>query len=171
MDLSPFYAKEGVANQSSRCPIRIEIIREGKKSIYDPRVDAAVLRGLPVKLDDTIVVKDFRLYPKMIEDQRQSIEQMLWLGSTNLDDALRPLADLQHEYEDWLSESGKAARTSDECLKAEAARLVKEGKGQKIVDLLSVRLGSLQMHGLGPAHPDVKSLGSLIQMFKDLIAK
>lgn len=171
MDLSPFYATASSANDGSRCPIRVMVIRQGEKTIYDPSVDAGVMRALLLKLNDFITVTDFRQHPKKIEDRKQRIERMLELGSTEIGDELLSLATLQHEYEEWRGDASAAAKASDEYLRAEAARLINEGKGQKIVGILKLKLGSLQLDGLGPAHPEVKSTTHLIQVFRDLTTK
>jgi hypothetical protein len=171
MDLGPFYTKGRSDNDGSRCPIRVIIIRQGQKTTYDPSADATVMRALPLELNDTIAITDFREHPKKIEDRKQRIERMLELGSTEIGDELFSLATLQHEYEEWRGDAGAAAKASDEYLRAEAAQLIKEGKGQKIVGILTLKLGSLQLNGLGPAHPVVKSTTHLIQIFRDLTAK
>ena len=171
MDLSPFYTKGDGDNKGTRSPIRIMIFRHGQKTTYDPSSDATVMRTLPLELNDAIAVTDFRQNPKKIEDRKQRIERMLELGSTEIGDELLSLATLQHEYEEWRGNAGAAAKTSDEYFRAEAAQLIKEGKGQKIVGILNLKLGSLQSDGLGPTHPVVKSTTHLIQIFRDLSDK
>ena len=171
MDLGPFYAKGRNENDGSRCPIQVEIFHQGQKTTYDPSLDAVVMRAHQLTLNDMITVTDFRQHPKKIEYRKQRVGRMLELGSTEIGDELYSLATLQHEYEEWRGDAGAAAKASDEYLRAEAAQLIKEGKGQKIVDILTLKLGSLQLNGLGPAHPVVKSTTHLIQIFRDLTAK
>jgi hypothetical protein len=171
MDLGPFYALGLSKNDGSRCPIRVDIYHQGQKTTYDPSLDAAVMRAHPLKPNDTVAVTDFRQHPKKIEDRKQRIERMLELGSTDIGDELLSLATLQHEYEEWRGDAAAVAKASDEYLRAEAAQLIKLGKGQKIVGILNLKLGSLQSDGLGPAHPVVKSTTHLIQIFRDLSAK
>ena len=171
MDLGPFYAKGRSQTDGSRCPIRIEIFHQGQKTTYGPSLDAVVIRAHPLKPNDAITVTDFRQHPKKIEDRKQRIERMLELGSIEIGNELVSLATLQHEYGEWRGEDAAAAKASDEYLRGEAARLVKEGKGQKILGILNLKLGSLQLDGLGPAHPVVKSTTHLIQIFRDLSPK
>ncbi len=171
MDLSPYYARERVDNDGSRCPIRIVVFRQGEKTTYDPSVDAAVMRALPLELNDTIAVTDFRQYPKKIEARRQRIERMIELGSTEIVDEFLSLATLHSEYDEWRGQAGAAPKGSDEHLKKEAARLVEGGKGQKILDILDLKLSALQLEGLGKAHPAIKSATNLIQIFRDLVPK
>lgn len=171
MDLGLFYAKGRSDNVGPRCPIRVMIFRQGEKTIYDPSVDTAVMRARSLELNDTIAVTDFRQYPKKIEARRQRIDRMLELGSTEVVDELLSLATLQYEYDEWRGQAGAAPKGYVEHLKKEAARLVEGGKGQKILDILDLKLSSLQLEGLGHAHPAIKSTTNLIQIFRDLVPK
>lgn len=169
MDLSPFYTKRRSDNDGSRCPIRIEIFHQGEKTTYDPSVDAVVMRAHPLMLNDTISVTDFRQHPKKIEVRKQRIERMLELGSTEIANELWSLATLQHEYEEWRS--GVASKGSDDYLRKEATRLFEEGKGQKVIGILDLKLSALQLDGIGPAHPVVKQTKDLIGIFRKLVAR
>lgn len=171
MDLRPFYSEGRNGNDGPRCPIRVAIIRQGKKKTYDPSTDARVLRAMPLEPYDTVDITDMRQHSKKIEIRKQRIERMLELGSTEIGDELLALAALRHEHEEWRgSEAGEEVPDSDEFLKKEAARLVKEGKGQKIISLLDLRLSALRLEGLGQAHPVVQSPMNLIRIFRKLVA-
>lgn len=151
--------------------LKSQIFHQGEKTTYDPSRDAVVMRSHPLKINDAIAVTDFRQHPKKIEDRKQRIERMLELGSTEIGDELLSLATLQHEYEEWRGDAGAAAKASDEYLRAEAALLVKEGKGQKIIGILNLKLSDLQLKGLGDAHPAVRSTTNLIQIFRQRVTK
>lgn len=169
MDLGPFYVEERIDDDGSRCPIRIAVFRQGKRTSYDPSVDAAVMRTLPLSPNDAIIVTDFRRHPKKIEVRKQRVERMVELGSTEIVDELLSLATLRSEYVEWRGQAGEVAEGSAEQLKKEASRLVEEGKGQRVLDLLDLRLGALQLDGLGQAHPTVKSTKNLIRIFRELV--
>ena len=171
MDLRPFYAKENGENNGLRCPLKVLVIRKGEKTIYDPCIDSAAMQGLPLELNDTIAVIDLRQHPQKIEARKERIEKMLAIGSTEIMDELLSLATLQHEYDEWRGQAGAAIKGSDEHLKKEASRIVREGKGQKLLDILELKLSALELDGLGPSHPTIKSTKSLIQICRDLVAK
>lgn len=171
MDLEPYYAKGHRDNDASRCPIRVMVIRRGQKTVYDPSVDVAVLRSLQLELNDTIAVTDFRQHPKRIEAGRRRIDRMIELGSTEIVNELFSLAALQFDYDKCLSNAGEHPEDSVASLKEEAARLAEEGKGQRILDILDLKLSALQLEGLGKAHPAIKSTTSLIEIFRDLAPK
>jgi hypothetical protein len=171
MDLSPFYTKGHGDNSGTRSPIRVMIIRHGQKTTYNPITDATVMRTLPLELNDTIAVTDFREHPKKIETRKQRVNRMLDLGSTEIVDELLSLATLQHEYDEWRGQGGTPPNSPVEYMKEEAVLLVKEGKGHKVLDILDLKLSALQLEGLGPAHPAMNSTMSLIQIYRDLVAK
>lgn len=171
MDLGPFYAKENGDKEGLRCPIKVEVFRKGEKTVYDPSVDSAALQGHPLELRDAIVVTDFRQHPQKIDARKKRIEKMLALGSTEIMDELLSLATLQYEYDEWRGQNDATAQGSVVLLKKEASRLIREGKGQKILDILELKLSVLELDGLGPSHPTIKSTKSLIQIYRDLVPK
>ena len=118
-----------------------------------------------------IAITDFREHPKKIEARRQRIERMLELGSTVIVDELLSLATLQQEYDEWRGLTGAPPKGSVEHLQKEAARLVEGGKGQKILDILDLKLNALQLEGLGHAHPAIKATTNLIEIFRNLVPK
>jgi hypothetical protein len=166
MDLRPFYAQEDGDNDGLRCPIKVVIFRKGEKTIYDPSIDSAAIQRLPLELNDTIEVTDIRQHPKKIKARELRIEKMLELGSTEIVNELLSLAELRYEYDEW---HGHADMTSDGHLKKEASRLVAQGKGQRVIGIIDLRLGALQLDGLRPAHPTMKKIISLRQIYRDLI--
>ncbi len=166
MDLRPFYAQEDGDNDGLRCPIKVVIFRKGEKTIYDPSIDSAAIQRLPLELNDTIEVTDIRQHPKKIKARELRIEKMLELGSTEIVDELLSLAELRYEYDEWR---GHADVTSDGHLKKEASRLVEQGKGQRVIGIIDLRLGALQLDGLRPAHPTMKKIISLRQIYRDLV--
>jgi hypothetical protein len=171
MDIRPFYAKENTDNNGLRSPIKVVVIRQREKTIYDPIVDSVTIQGLQLEPNDAIAIIDIRKHPERITARMQRVEKMLAIGSTEIADELLSLAMLQYEYDDWLGQSGAVTKGSDEHLKKEASRLVREGKGQKILDILELKVGALELDGLGPSHPKIKSIKSLIQIYRDLVAK
>jgi hypothetical protein len=171
LDITPFYVKENGDKNRLRCPIKVVIYRKGEKTIYDPTVDSVAMQGLALELNDAIAVSDLRQHPEKIETRKKRIEKMLVLGSTEIMDELLSLSTLQYEYDKWLGQVGEDANGSVEYLKKEATRLVEEGKGQKIIDILDLKLGALKLDGLGPSHPIIKSGMSLIQIYRDLVTK
>jgi hypothetical protein len=168
MDIKPFYAKENGGNDGLRCPIKVMVYRKGEKTVYDPSVDSAVMQELPLELNDTIEVTDIRQHPKKIKARELRIEKMLELGSTDIVDELLSLADLRYEYDEWR---GHADATSDGHLKKEASRLVEQGKGQRVIGIIDLQLGALELDGLRPAHPRMKKIISLRQIYSDLVPK
>lgn len=169
MDLGPFHTNGRGKKDGSSCPIRVEIFHQGEKTTYDPSVDAVAMRVHSLRPYDTISVTDFRQHPKKIEVRKQRIERMLELGSTEIGDVLYSLAALQREHEEWRS--GAACKDPGDYLRKEAARLVEEGKGQKVVGILDLKLSALQLDGLGPAHPLLKRTKDLIDVFREFVAK
>jgi hypothetical protein len=170
MDLRPFYADEIPDDKGPRCPIKIEVYRDEKKTIYDPSLDSAALRQLKLVDKDTIEVTDFRKHPEKIEERKKRLEKMLILGSIEIMSELLELATLQYEYDNWLGQSGEEGGSAP-YVKKEATRLCSEGKGQRVVAILELKLGALELDGLGPAHPTIQSTKSLTQVYRDLIAK
>jgi hypothetical protein len=168
MDLVPFYAKENGENNSLRCPIKVVVIRKGEKKTYDPSIDSAALQGLPLEPYDTIEVFDLRQHPKKIAARELRIKKMLELGSTEIVEELLTLAELRYEYDEWR---GHADATSDGHLKKEASRLVEQGKGQRVIGIIDLQLGALELDGLRPAHPKMKKIISLRQIYSDLVPK
>ena len=169
MDLTPYYQKGHSVKDGQRCPIRVEIFNQSEKTTYDPRTDSAVMRAHALMPNDTISVTDIRQHPKKIEVRKQRIERMLELGSTEIADELLSLAAMQREYEEWRS--GAASKGSVDYFRKEAARLVEEGKGQKIIGILELKLSAQQLEGLGSAHPLIKQTKDLIAVFRELVAK
>lgn len=93
---------------------------------------------------------------------------MFALGSTETGAEIRALASLRHEYNLWRKGGGGAnAEGLDAVLQKEAARLAGEGKGQKIIGLLELRLGALGLAGLGEAHPTVQEINEMIDIFTE----
>lgn len=171
INLSPFYDQARNGNHRTPCPVQVVIYREDKKTSYNPISDAAVLRALPLERNDAISITDLRQHPQKIHARKQRIERMLNIGSTELGEELFSLATLQQEYEEWIGDANAVSKGLDEHLKAEASRLVNEGKGPKIIELLDLKLGSLRLEGHGPAHPRMKTTTQLIQIFRELVAK
>ena len=171
MDLSSFNTKDQGYNDGNRCPIRVSIFHGGKETTYDPSVDAVAMRAHSLTLNDVISVTDFRNHPQKIVLRKQRIERMLDLGSTEIGDEVLALATLQHEYEEWRADASATPKELDEYLRAVASRLIKDGKGQKIIDLLELKVSSLKLDGLGPTHPVIKSTTSLVQTFQDVSGK
>lgn len=171
MDLTPFYAKEKKDNDGLRCPIKVVVYHRDEKTIYDPSVDFAEMRKPTLELNDTIVVMDLRQHPVKIGARKKRVEKMLTLGSIEIMDELLSLATLQYEYEEWQGQAGVAAKGSAEYLKKEASRLIGEGKGQKILNILELKLDGHKLDGLGPSHPTNKETTSLIEIYRDLISE
>jgi hypothetical protein len=168
MDIKPFYAKENGDNNGLRCPIKVVVYSKGEKTVYDPSVDSAAMQELPLELNDTIEVTDIRQHPKKIKARELRIEKMLELGTTEIVDELLSLAELRYEYDEWR---GQADATADGHLKKEASRLVEQGKGQRVIGIIDLQLGSLELDGLRPAHPKMKKIISLRQIYSDLAPK
>ena len=166
MDLRPFYAKKNGDNNGLPCPIKVVVYHKGEKTVYDPSVDSAAMQNLRLELNDAIGVTDIRQHPKKIEARELRIEKMLELGSTEIVDELLSLAALQYEYDEWRGES---EATSEGHLKKEAARHVEQGKGQRVIEIIGLRLGALKLDGLGPAHPTIRSTMSLLQIYRELV--
>ncbi len=171
MDLRQFKAENNGSGGDTRCPIRIVVFRKGEETIYDPCVDSVVMREPLLEPNDVIEVTDLRLHPEKIGACKKRIEKTLELGSIEIMDELLSLSKLQYEYDRWLGKAGENANGSAGYLKKEAARLVGEGKGRRIIDILEIKLGRLESDGLGPSHPTIKSTMDLIRIYRDPIAK
>lgn len=167
IDLQPFYAEQKAHPRDSPCPIRVELHRKEKKTIYAPSTDAAALQKLPLSNQDTIVITDFRKHPEKIATRRTRIEKMLKLGSVDLMDELSDLATLEYEYDQWRGQIGADPQGTTTYLKNEAARLCADGKGQRVVDIIELKRGALEEDGLGPAHPTLVFTKKLIQIYRD----
>jgi hypothetical protein len=169
MDLRPFYAQEDGDNDGFRCPIKVVVFRKGKRTIYDPIIDSAAIQGLPLELNDTIEVSDIRQHPKKIKARELRIEKMLELGSTVIVNELLLLAALKYEYDEWRVHADATPAGSVVHLKKEAARLVEQGKGQRVIGIIDLKLGALQLEGLGSGHPTMKEIIRLRQIYRDLV--
>ena len=169
MDLRPFYAKKNGNNDGLRCPIKVVVFRKGEKTIYDPSVDSAAMQELPLELNDTILITDIRQHPKKIKARELRVEKMLELGSTEIVDELLSLAELQYEYDEWRGHADATSAGSVLHLRKEASRLVEQGKGQRVIGIIDLKLGALQLDGLRPAHPTMQTIMSLRQIYRDLI--
>jgi hypothetical protein len=167
IDLQPFYAKQKAQPKDSRCPIRVELHHEEKKTIYDPSTDAAALQKLRLSHQDTLVITDFRKHPEKIAAHRTRVEKMLKLGSVDLVDELSDLAKLEYDYDHWQGKIGVDPQGSVTYLKKEAARLCANGKGQRVVEIIELKRDALEEDGLGPAHPTLLLAKNLLQIYRD----
>ena len=169
-DLRPFF--NGDEDKDHACPIRVILYRGGTSKSYDPKINAKALRTERVHLQDAIELKDFRTYPIKIDEWTKHLNQMIFLGSSEVGDKIRKLAGLRHEYARWKkSGAGEEPESVGSFEMKEVARLIDEGKGGKIVGLLELRRNALALEGIAPAHPKMKETVDLLKMFTELLHK
>jgi hypothetical protein len=157
--------KEQVAGEQA-FPVRVALYRKGTRSIYDPRIDAEALQTTQVLPLDTIELKDYSTIPVMIEIGMKRLSQMIELGTFGISSEMLTITSLQHEYASWRKTGGgKELESLDSYVGKEVARLTAEGKGQKSVDFLKLRLSEMKSGGIGPAHPEVLQISALIELF------
>lgn len=166
LDLTPFYTLPPDGENAHRCPIRIVRHNGMIRLTYNPVEDREKLLVETLDPTEMIQVTDFRQHPEKIAERERRIQQMLELGSSEIGDEIRRLATLRHELAAWADwQPGKEPEEVDAFLQREAARLVDEGFGKKIIGLIELRRSALILDGLGPVHPHIKDTDEMLWMF------